>query len=355
MRLTVLNVAYPLSAVSSTAVGGAEQIVAHLDRALVRAGHRSIVIGCEGSRVDGELVAVPQVRGHFDEVAIQAARSRHRDTIAAVLAREPVDIVHMHGFDYHSYLPAPGPPVLVTLHCPIDWYDRDALATRRPHTWFNCVSQTQQAEIGTNPAALLPAIENGVPSNEPVVMPRKRKFALMLSRISRDKGIHIGIEAAKAARIPLLIAGKVFPYAEHLRYFDEEVMPRLDERRCFLGSPDLATKRRLLSTARCLLAPSLEPETSSLVAREALAAGTPVVAFPVGALSDIIEHGRTGFLVRDVDAMAAAIEAAAHIHPEDCRRVARERFPLSRMTQTYIATYEDLVERAGRDLQRGAA
>jgi glycosyltransferase involved in cell wall biosynthesis len=91
-----------------------------------------------------------------------------------------------------------------------------------------------------------------------------------------------------------------------------------------------------------VLIPSLAPETSSLVAREALACGTPVVAFPNGALSETVEHGRTGFLVETVEAMAEAIKAAGSIDPAFCREVARERFSLARMTSRYLDLYARL-------------
>jgi glycosyltransferase involved in cell wall biosynthesis len=161
----------------------------------------------------------------------------------------------------------------------------------------------------------------------------------MLGRVCAEKGCHLALDAAKLADVPLLIGGLVHPYPEHLRYFREEVAPRLDEQRCFLGPLPFARRRRLLSEARCLLVPSLAPETSSLVAMEALACGTPVIAFPAGALPDIIEHGRTGFLVRDTREMAAAILAADFLDPEVCWATARERFSEEAMIRGYFALY----------------
>jgi len=103
-------------------------------------------------------------------------------------------------------------------------------------------------------------------------------------------------------------------------------------------------KRHLLASAQCLLVPSLVPETASLSAREALAAGTPVVAFPNGALADVVDHGSTGFLVSSVDEMASAILQADEINPLTCREVARLRFKVSRMTNAYLELYERLLK-----------
>jgi glycosyltransferase involved in cell wall biosynthesis len=345
MSLTVLSVAYPLAPVGPDAVGGSEQVLSLLDRALVQAGHRSVVVACEGSSIRGQLVEVPLENGVLDDAVRARAWVRHRAAIAGALERWPADLVHLHGHDFHAYLPAPGVPVLATLHVPPSWYAPEALHPGRPDTWLHCVSQTQ-AEAFPLGLDLLPPIPNGVPVAELAARHAKRDFALILGRICPEKGIHLAIEAAKKADVPLLIAGEVFAYEAHRCYFDEEVVPRLDRARRFIGPVGFSRKRRLLTAARCLLVPSTAPETSSLVAREALACGTPVVAFPNGALRETVDEGRTGFLVGDVDAMAEAIRRAPAIDPQECRRVARERFSLDAMTERYFAVYERLA--AGR-------
>jgi glycosyltransferase involved in cell wall biosynthesis len=172
----------------------------------------------------------------------------------------------------------------------------------------------------------------------------KRSFALVLGRVCPEKGYHIALDAAHRANHTLLIGGRVYPYDEHRRYFDQEIAPRLDRHRRFLGPLGFIRKRRLLSAALCLLVPSLTQETSSLVAMEALACGTPVVALPNGALVDIVDHGRTGFLVRDAGEMAAAIEAVRDIDPETCREAAQSRFSVERTTARYLHLYRWLAK-----------
>jgi glycosyltransferase involved in cell wall biosynthesis len=152
------------------------------------------------------------------------------------------------------------------------------------------------------------------------------------------------MDAAAQAGLPLLLGGMVYPYREHEAYFRREIAPRLDGQRLrFLGPVGFARKRRLLAAARCLLAPSLAPETSSLVTMESLACGTPVIAFRSGALPEIVDHGKTGFLVNNVQEMAEAIGRADSIDPEACRRAAVERFSARRMASEYLTLYTQLL------------
>lgn len=353
MTLTILSVAYPLAPVGIDAGGGAEQVLTALDRALAAAGHRSLVVACAGSSAFGQLIEVSREGGLLDQAARERAWARHRAAIAAALARWPVDLVHMHGIDFDAYLPAPGVPVLATLHLPPSWYPPEALRAKRPDTWLNCVSAAQYAACPSTPNLLAP-IANGVAVEALSARHAKRDFALVVCRICPEKGVHLAIEAAKAAGVTLLIAGEVSGYEAHRRYFDEEVAPRLDRRRRFIGPVGFARKRRLMTAARCLLVPSSVAETSSLVAREALACGTPVIGFPNGALPETIDHGRTGFLVGDVDEMAAAIRRAPSLDGEECRRTARERFGLAPMTERYLALYRRLAS-AKAPARRGAA
>jgi glycosyltransferase involved in cell wall biosynthesis len=338
MTLTILNVAYPFARVGPNAVGGAEQIVSHIDRGLVLAGHNSLVVAAEGSEVKGRLLAVPHVDGLLDRRALEAGRQRHRAAIAVALRRWSIDIVHLHGVDFDQYIPSPGTRSLVTLHLPSSWYPADVLA--RPHRdlWLHCVSKTQHESCPSHRGMLSP-IANGVPVEELSARHARRRFALTLGRICPEKGTHLALDAARRAGFALLLAGAVFPYPAHECYFQEEVQPRLDHARRFIGAVDFARKRRLLSAARCLIVPSLVEETSSLVAMEALACGTPVIGFRRGALPEIIEDGKTGFLVCKPEELVDALKAVHRIDSATCRVAARRRFSHTIMVAQYIERY----------------
>jgi glycosyltransferase involved in cell wall biosynthesis len=256
----------------------------------------------------------------------------------------PIDVIHCHGHDFAEYLPQPAVPVLVTLHLPVDHYHLEALSASYPDRYFNCVSASQKRSF-PNSRAMLPEIPNGVPVKQLQARHARRQFAMAMGRICAEKGFHHALDAAAMARTSLVIAGQVFPYEAHERYFATAIKPRLGPTVRFAGNLGFARKRRFLTAARCLLMPSLIPETSSLAAMEAIACGTPVVAYPAGALPEIIDPGITGFIVSDAREMADAIDAVGSIDREKCRTIARRRFSEDDMIGAYFGYYSELAAR----------
>ncbi len=128
-----------------------------------------------------------------------------------------------------------------------------------------------------------------------------------MGRICEEKAPHLAIAAAKLAGVPLILAGQVYPFSYHQQYFEREICPTLGRGVSFIDSPLFEDKVALLRNARALLLTSTAEETSSLVAMEAMACGTPVIAMRRGAFPEIVAHGETGFIVDDVHEMAAAV------------------------------------------------
>jgi glycosyltransferase involved in cell wall biosynthesis len=167
-----------------------------------------------------------------------------------------------------------------------------------------------------------------------------------MGRICSEKGFHLAIDAAERAGLKLILAGTVFEYPEHREYFDSMIAPRLNDQVRFIGPVGGKHKRDLLAGAKSLLIPSQVNETSSLAAMEAIAAGTPVVAWRSGALPEIVSDGRTGFLVSSVDEMAEAINHVPCIDRQECRKEAEERFDARSMFSRYLSLYESVANMA---------
>ena len=351
MSFTVLHVAYPLTQVGENAVGGSEQVLTLIDRAAVQAGHQSMVIAAEGSQVSGALIPSPAARGRLDPEVRTKAQKAHRRILRDTLSRFPVDLIHFHSLDFHQYLPDSGTPSLTTLHLPPNWYPAGIFRMRRPHFHLNCVSLSQERACPPS-NVLLPAIPNGVDLGRLQGVSGKREYAVAMGRICPEKGFHFALDAAKRAGVDLQLAGEVFPYAASEDYFKSKIVPRLDSRRQFIGPVGINMKRRLLLDARCLLIPSTVEETSSLVAMEAMAAGTPVIAFASGALPEIVEHGRTGYIVRNAREMARAIEAVDKLDNEECRRTAERRFSAEKMVERYFQAYRRIIARKSTTPER---
>ena len=341
MSLHVLSVAYPFAPVGPHAVGGAEQILTTLEAQLVARGICSLVVACEGSEPSGKLFPTALPDGLITAETREQVTRAHQQALDRALAGR-VDLVHMHGIDFHEYRIPAHVPVLVTLHVPPSWYPKE-IWSLPPHYQLQCVSESQRMSCPANVRERLAVVANGVAIPTSAPAPAKRNFALLLSRICPEKNLHAALAAARGAGIPALLAGQTFPYPEHKRYFEQAIRPLLGSRARLLGPVTGERKQRLLASARCLLLPSLAPETSSLTAMEAIASGTAVIAYRSGALPSILEEGRTGFLVNSVEEMTEAIHRVDAIHPAVCREVAAERFPLSRMADGYMELYSRLL------------
>ena len=328
---------------SEDAVGGAEQVLYRIDHGLTQAGHFSVVIACTGSKANGKLIPTGRIEGAINDATKLGIYPLYRQVIHQSIKEHTPDVIHFHGVDCLAYLPLTQCPILITLHCPNSFYPQDLFEIKRSNVFMHCVSHSQQATFA-NAIGLLPPILNGVPIPEEIPFYPKKDYALTIGRICPEKNVHVAIEAAKKADFSLLIAGTTFRYESHETYFKSAVLPNLDQRRRFIGPIGGNFKWQIYSKARCTLIPSIAPETSSLVAMESLACGTPVIAFPSGALPEIIEHGKTGYLVSDSTQMAAAIKWATEIDPAVCRRVAMERFSLEQMTSRYISLYGKLAK-----------
>lgn len=348
----ILYVAYPLLQVHAESAGGAEQILWTLEREMARRGEHTTVAASAGSRVTGELFSTGEPCTQPDDY--ERRRVEHEDRVVDFIQRraregKAFDLVHDHSGSFWKLAAEIDTPVLATLHLPRSFYPAGSFHDVPANVSFNCVSESQ-ARTFADMEALAGVVPNGIALDlfdaaGDVAVDNGRDGLLWLGRICEEKAPHLALEIASRAGLPIMLAGQVYPFSYHQKYYEREVVPRLqsvtDTR--FISAPPAALKRRLLREARALLITSLAEETSSLVAMEAAASGTPVIAFRKGALAEVVREGLTGYLVEDAAQAVSAVGRIGNISSTACMQHARENFGAVRMAEIYSELYERLV------------
>ncbi len=341
--MKILYIAYPLLPVSDASAGGAEQMLWALEGAMRRRGHETTVAACAGSQVAGRLVETgdaPREPDRFDQ-----RNAEHLRAVGELLRRESFDLIHDQSGSFFAQAETNGAPLLATVHLPRSFY-RDIRWQALPASVaLNCVSASQARAFADVPN-LRRWIHNGIDVDRFPLRTEKDGSLLWLGRICEEKAPHLAIEVARRTGRRLILAGQVYPFRYHQEYFAREVEPHLGVGIEFVELPAFETKIELLARASALLIPSLVEETSSLVALEAMACGTPAIAFRRGALPEMIDDEFTGFLVKDLDAMSDAVERIDDLHAWDCRNHVAEHFSVGRMVHDYEALYRSVLGRS---------
>jgi glycosyltransferase involved in cell wall biosynthesis len=213
------------------------------------------------------------------------------------------------------------------------------------YPWFHhAVSRASAATFPVRGA--LPPIHHGIDVASYRFAERAPDGPLLfLGRFSPGKGADRAIEAALRADRPLILAGKIDAADEP--HAADRIRPRIDGRRIrYVGEADFPMKRDLLAEASALLFPIAWDEPFGLVMVEALSAGTPVIGFRCASVPEVIDDGRTGFVVEDVDGMVEAIDRIPEIDRSACREEAERRFTVGRMVDDVEAMYRTVLERA---------
>jgi glycosyltransferase involved in cell wall biosynthesis len=354
---SIFYVAYPLLPVSDESCGGAEQMLSTLESQMARRGYRTTVAACSGSQVEGGLLCTGPAAQEADSFEKRDAQHQ-RAVLDFLRARQvvPVDLVHDKSGSFWRSAKQVGVPVLATLHLPRHFYPGEAFANVPPNLFFNCVSETQRRSFADLPN-VAGVVRNGIALSRFPFSTDKEGYLLWMGRVCEEKGPHVAIEVARRTGMPLILAGQVYPFSYHEQYYIREIRPYLgsnDPAVCFMETPNFRAKRKLLSQARAVLIPSLVDETSSLVAMEAMACGTPVIGFRRGAVPEVVVDAETGFVVDDVEEMAEAVWRTGEINPYACRVHVEMNYSAERMADEYEALYARLLEVTTGKLSRAA-
>lgn len=253
------------------------------------------------------------------------------------------DIIHNH-FNFFMFpisLRLDCPRFLTTVHRPVDKQYAEAMKAYNKIK-FVAISEDHKKSMEKFGVPVCDVVYNGVDPTRYEFNDSPGDYLLYLSRLNREKGVLTAIDVAKAAGQKLIIAGNSAGNAEW-SFFLHEIQPRLNnEHISFRGQVNFQEKVELLKNAKALLFPIDRQEPFGLVMIEAMACGTPVIGFRKGSVPEVIEHGKTGFVVDAPEGMMKAIEQLSAIDRRACRKRVEEKFSLEQMVDKYEKIYEKL-------------
>jgi len=342
--MRIAQIAPLTEAIPPKLYGGTERVVHWLTEELVALGHDVTLFGSGDSETSAKLEPGWPKALRFDNTI--------RDPVALhMLMLEKVrqqaadfDILHFH-LDYYpfSLFSRQPTPFVTTLHGRLDLAEHQPLFTAFSAIPVVSISNAQRRPLPQ--AGWVETIHHGVPEQLLTPQPVKPSYLAVLGRISPEKAIDRAIRIAGKCGLPVKIAAKVDKLDRE--YFEEEIRPLLDLPYVeYIGEISDRDKSAFLSGALALLTPIDWPEPFGLAMIEAMACGTPVIAFNRGAVPEVVDDGLTGFIVEDETSAVAAVSRASLLSREKIRKRFEERFTARRMAQDYLAVYRGLMREA---------
>lgn len=323
--------------------GGTERVVAYLTDECVRQGHDVTLFASGDSVTRAALVPICERSLRLEEEKIGAPLAHHIRMLEMV-AREAsnFDIVHFH-IDYLHFpvTRRQGIASVTTLHGRLDIPDLHPLFREFADMPLVSISDAQREPMPW--ASWIQTIHHGLPENLYRPQEGPGKYLAFLGRISPEKRLDRAIEIARSAGIPLKIAAKID--GTDREYFDVKIRKLLDDPLVeYIGEIGESEKSEFLGNACALVFPIDWPEPFGLVMIEAMACGTPVVAYRWGSVPEIVDHGVTGFTVDNFHEAVNAVQRACSLDRIAIRRVFEERFSVSRMASNYLSVYRQICD-----------
>jgi len=320
--------------------GGSEAVIDNLARGLQAAGHdvELFTVGRSTCEVNRSWLFHDPVEPIGDAIF----ESIHVE--AAYRALADVDVIHDHtcvGPLLGSHAAPPGVPVVTTMHGPFDDKARRLYSRLPGRAHLICISHPQRISAPEIPCTAV--IPHGIDIQRYRQGPGGGGYLAFVGRMNPDKGVHLAVEVARKAGMPLVMMVKMREALER-DYFETRVEPLLGDDVTLLFEPDEDHRVDLVGRAEALINPIGWPEPFGLVMAEALACGTPVIARPHGAAQEIVEPGRTGFLHEEVEDLAEAVHQLDRIDRDACREAAERRFSMTRMVDDHVRLYQRLVD-----------
>jgi glycosyltransferase involved in cell wall biosynthesis len=324
--------------------GGTERVVSYLTEELVKQGHDVTLFASGDSITTAKLRPICERALRLEGSKIIDSLAHHVRMVEVVGQQAPhFDIIHFH-IDYlHFPVTRRGRyPAVTTLHGRLDIPDIAPLF--REYREMNVVSISNSQRTALPWVNWLGTVYHGLPDNlyQPKLAPGR--YLAFLGRICPEKRVDRAIEIAKRAGVPLKIAAKVD--ATDREYFNSKIRALLDHPLVeYIGEIGDGYKEEFLGNAAALLFPIDWPEPFGLVLIEAMACGTPVIAFRRASVPEIVEEGVTGLMVKNVDEAVRAVERIGSISRSKCREGFEQRFGVARMALDYARIYQRLTTR----------
>jgi len=330
--------------------GGTERVVSYLTDELVRQGHEVTLFASADSASTARLVPCCPRALWGDPNCREMLPHQIRQM--ALVAREAhrFDVIHFHSDYVHFPLVEQFPcPTVTTLHGRVHPPDHQALFEAYPDVPLVSISDDQRRPLPW--ANWRTTVHHGLPRHEHTFQPDPRRYLAFLGRVSPEKGLDKAVEIARQVEMPLKVAAKIYP--EEVSYFEEIIKPLFQASPWveFVGEVGGRAKDEFLGNAYALLFPINWAEPFGLVMIEAMACGTPVVAFRHGSVPEVMTDGVTGFVVDDVPDAVDAVGKVGMLDRRRCRQTFEERFDAARMSRDYLEVYRRLAHPA-RDWRR---
>ncbi|MDO8436490.1 MAG: glycosyltransferase family 4 protein [bacterium] len=342
-KLRIAQLAPLLIPIPPRTYGGIEFILSELTEELVRRGYDITLFASGDSRTSARLIPIIEKAIWLDH-ELKNPHAPVMRMIKAVFDRfYEFDLIHNH-FNFFMFplsLLLDCPRFLCTVHRLVDKQYAETMKAY-DKIKFIAISEDHKKSMEELGVPVLDVVYNGINLARYEFKDSPGDYLFYLSRLNQEKGVLTAIEIAKATGQKLIIAGNSAGNAEW-SFFLHEIQPLLnDEYISFRGQVNFQEKIELLKNAKALLFPIDRREPFGLVMIEAMACGTPVIAYRKGSVPEIVEHGKTGFVVDTNEEMAKAIERIPTIDRKACRRRVEEKFSLTRMVDKYQTIYEKL-------------
>ncbi len=322
--------------------GGTERVVSYLTEELVARGHEVVLFAAGDSVTKAKLIPGTPVALRLAGSGLDHCAYMMIQLAQVARAAEQFDVLHFHWDYLHFPLFHSGnwPPVLTTFHGRLDLPHFPELTAAFRMLPLVSISDAQRRPIPE--ANWCGTVHHGLPLDLCRPGDGKGGYLAFLGRVSPEKRVDRAIEIARRVGLPLRIAAKVDPFDQ--AYFDREIKHLFDEPFVtFMGEANDQGKAEFLRNAAALLFPIDWPEPFGLVLIEAMAAGTPVIAFDHGSVREVVEDGRTGYVVKNLEEAVEATRAALTLDRGRIRATFEERFSAGRMADDYLSIYARLI------------